>query len=95
MIFDRENGETNLENSLSPNYTVCNSWLKIFESWNKFCLVMKHRKTHFSRLGRATTKVWLFLWFWVFPCLISNLQVGSCYGGFEILMGFKNFGVFV
>jgi len=30
MIFDRENGETNLENSLSPNYTVCNSWLKIF-----------------------------------------------------------------
>jgi len=44
---------------------------------------------HVGCLGRATTQVWLFLFFLVFPSVISGLQVG----GVKVLVGFKNVGV--
>jgi len=50
---------------------------------------------HFGWLGRATIKVWLFVCFSVFPSVISGPQVGSYYVGVEVLVGFKNLGVFV
>jgi len=95
MISECENRKNQFEKNRSLDYTVCSSWVKIFVSWSKFCLVLKHWRICFNWLGKATAKVWLFLYFYVFPSVIPSLQLGSYYAGFEILVGFKNLVVFV
>jgi len=86
-ISKRESSETHLENSLS--------WVKNLCILEQIWLGFKAWRMGFGCVGRANTKVGLFLCILVYPGVIPSLQVRSRSVEVKILVGFKNLGVFL